>query len=210
MLTPVFNPALYGTPLPVHGTVNLLDVVYLYSSSPNTVAEAEANADGTMPAVGVVVYVDPVTGTVELANSGVVSGFVGLTPNAVYYVSGTTPGGITSTPPSSRVQPIGLALSATQLQLFPAAFGVGGFGPLAKQGDGQHNGLVVDSLNNVVAGLGALATTATDGFLYVETCAGTPTGVPRTQTGSVPVIVDTTALKIWVYTGGAWHYAALT
>lgn len=57
---------------------------------------------------------------------------------------------------------------------------------------------------SVIVGTAALATTATDGFLYIPTCAGTPTGVPTAFTGRVPMIFDTTGVKFWIYTGGAW------
>jgi len=49
---------------------------------------------------------------------------------------------------------------------------------------------------------GALATNATDGFTYIPTCAGTPTGVPTTQTGQVAMIYDTTNHKFYIYDGG--------
>jgi hypothetical protein len=55
----------------------------------------------------------------------------------------------------------------------------------------------------------ALATTATDGFLYIPTCAGTPTGVPTAFTGRVPMVYDTTANKFWIYRGGAWAGVAI-
>lgn len=50
----------------------------------------------------------------------------------------------------------------------------------------------------------ALATTATDGFLYIPTCAGAPTGVPTAITGKVPMVADTTNNKLYIYVGGAW------
>lgn len=65
-------------------------------------------------------------------------------------------------------------------------------------------GLRVDSKQNVSVGTAALATTATDGFLYIPTCAGAPTGVPTTKTGLAPMVFDTTNSKFWIYTGGAW------
>lgn len=52
------------------------------------------------------------------------------------------------------------------------------------------------------AGGSALATNATDGFLYIPTCAGTPTGTPTTQTGSVAMVYDTTNNKLYIYNGG--------
>jgi hypothetical protein len=67
--------------------------------------------------------------------------------------------------------------------------------------------LRVDSLGNVVVNNAAIATTATDGFLYVPTCAGTPTGVPTTYTGRAPIVVNTTNNKLYFYSGGAWRDA---
>lgn len=58
-----------------------------------------------------------------------------------------------------------------------------------------------------VVGTAALATNATDGFLYVPTCAGTPTGTPTTQTGTAPIVVDTTNNKLYFYSGGQWRDA---
>ena len=66
----------------------------------------------------------------------------------------------------------------------------------------------ITSAGNVVAGGSvALATTATNGFVYVPTCAGTPTGTPTTITGMAPVVVDTTNNKLYFYSGGAWRDA---
>lgn len=50
----------------------------------------------------------------------------------------------------------------------------------------------------------ALATNATDGFLYIPTCAGTPTGTPTPQTGKVPLVYDSSNDKLYVYAGGVW------
>lgn len=60
----------------------------------------------------------------------------------------------------------------------------------------------VSALGSVVVGTAALATTATDGFLYIPTCAGTPTGTPTAFTGRVAMIFDTTNNKFWIYDGG--------
>jgi len=61
---------------------------------------------------------------------------------------------------------------------------------------------------NVVAGGSvALTTTATDGFLYVPTCAGTPTGTPTAITGMAPIVVNTTNNKLYFYSGGVWRDA---
>jgi hypothetical protein len=60
----------------------------------------------------------------------------------------------------------------------------------------------IPSAGGLVIGTAALATTATDGFLYIPTCAGTPTGVPTAQTGTVAMIFDTTNNKLYIYDGG--------
>ena len=65
----------------------------------------------------------------------------------------------------------------------------------------------IPSVGGVVVGTAALATTATDGFLYVPTCAGTPTGTPTTQTGTAPIVINTTNNKLYFYSGGAWRDA---
>jgi hypothetical protein len=65
----------------------------------------------------------------------------------------------------------------------------------------------IDTNGNVVVNTGAVATSATNGFLYVAGCAGTPTGVPTAYTGRVPLVVDTTNNKLYFYSGGAWRDA---
>jgi hypothetical protein len=59
----------------------------------------------------------------------------------------------------------------------------------------------------VAVGNGVLNTTATDGFLYVPTCAGTPTGTPTGLTGYAPIVVNTTNNKLYFYSTGAWRDA---
>lgn len=51
-------------------------------------------------------------------------------------------------------------------------------------------------------GIGAVNTTATDGFPYIPSCAGTPTGVPTTIAGMVPMVYDSTNHKLYIYDGG--------
>lgn len=57
----------------------------------------------------------------------------------------------------------------------------------------------------------ALSTSATGGFVTIPTCAGTPSGTPaNVPTGSVPIVFDTTGVKLWAYTGGAWKGVVLS
>lgn len=71
--------------------------------------------------------------------------------------------------------------------------------------------LEIDDKGNVFIGSAALATTATDGFLYIPTCPGAPTGVPTVATGRVPMVVDDTSVvkKFYVYVAGVWKSANL-
>ena len=63
---------------------------------------------------------------------------------------------------------------------------------------------------SLIVGNAAMATTATRGFLYLPSCAGPPTGIPVTQTGTVPCVIDSTDSKLYVYTGGAWKAVTLS
>lgn len=69
--------------------------------------------------------------------------------------------------------------------------------------------VVVDEKSNIVTSTAALSTTATDGFLYIPTCAGTPTGTPTSKTGTVPIVFDTTNNKLYIY-DGSWISTTLT
>lgn len=50
-----------------------------------------------------------------------------------------------------------------------------------------------------------LATNATDGFIYIPACAGTPTGVPTARTGAIPLVYDLTNNILYAYSNGAWR-----
>lgn len=63
--------------------------------------------------------------------------------------------------------------------------------------------LEADANGNVAIGNAALATNATNGFLYIPSCAGTPTGVPTTKTGRNAMVWDSTNKKLYVY-DGSW------
>lgn len=65
------------------------------------------------------------------------------------------------------------------------------------------------SLQSCVLNNAAVATNATDGFLYIASCAGTPTGTPTAFTGRVAMVYDTTNNKFYIY-NGAWKGVTLT
>lgn len=68
--------------------------------------------------------------------------------------------------------------------------------------------ITLKPLGSVIVNTAAIGTTATDGFLYIPTCAGAPTGVPTTHTGTVAIVWDTTNHKFWVY-DTAWKGGTL-
>jgi hypothetical protein len=72
---------------------------------------------------------------------------------------------------------------------------------------GAASRLTIDSNGSTTIGVASLATTAVDGFLYVPTCAGTPTGTPTAKSGYAPIVVDTTNNKLYFYSTGVWRDA---
>lgn len=58
---------------------------------------------------------------------------------------------------------------------------------------------------NILIGSAAIATNATDGFIKVPTCAGTPTGVPTAGNGCM--VMDTTNNRLYIYSASAWRAA---
>lgn len=77
------------------------------------------------------------------------------------------------------------------------------------QDSGGTAHIFINPNQSLVVGNAALATTATDGFLYLPTCAGAPTGVPTAETGTAACVYDTTDNKLWVY-NGAWKGVVLS
>lgn len=75
--------------------------------------------------------------------------------------------------------------------------------------DGGTQSIQINGAGSCILGNAAIATNATDGFLYVVGCAGTPTGAPTAATGRYPLVYDSSANKIWVY-NGSWRGVAVT
>lgn len=99
----------------------------VYILSADNVKRAEANAGGTVPAIGLAYNASVATGTSgEFATSGLlasadwtaVTGSTTLTAGSIYYLSATTAGQLTTTAPSTvgqYVQVIGIAIDTTTM-----------------------------------------------------------------------------------------------
>jgi cytoskeletal protein CcmA (bactofilin family) len=57
------------------------------------------------------------------------------------------------------------------------------------------------------AGGFGLTTGATDGFLYIPSCSGVPTGTPGTAGYSLPIVIDRANHRLYFYSGGSWRNA---
>jgi hypothetical protein len=80
-------------------------------------------------------------------------------------------------------------------------------GGIALYTNNANERMRIDSNGNIICNTAAIATNATNGFLYVPGCAGTPTGTPTSITGRSPIVVDTTNNKLYFYSGGQWRDA---
>jgi hypothetical protein len=148
------------------------------------------------------------------------------------YFAGNTGFGTTAVT-NARLNYVG-TFSASTIGSFPSLLGAGGFGGGIGFLDTNVAGIYTQdsgasllfftgqsasdtagdkvkmrvTATGVIAGTSAaLATTATNGFLYIPTCAGTPTGTPTAVTGMAPIIVDTTNNKLYFYSTGQWRDA---
>ena len=59
---------------------------------------------------------------------------------------------------------------------------------------------------SVSIGNGSIATTATDGFLYIPTTTGDMTSTPTSISGYAPIVYNTTANELQIYNGTEWRH----
>lgn len=132
----------------------------------------------------------------QLANSatGSTNGTIGF----FMYGSGSTVGGTIAPAKSAQLQLFGgtgnLDISIAQAS-GKLSFGTGAAGATRAY---------ITATGSFVHGDGATAisTSATGGFVYVPAGAGAPSGVPVTETGTVPLYIDSTNHKLYMYIGG--------
>jgi hypothetical protein len=140
----------------------------------------------------------------DAADTTLVAGLLLRTNNvANFHVTGTGSAWVPTFTLGATSQGVCDALGAGGMLLM--ASNAAGVIKLATGGNAAANErLRIDAAGNVALGTAALATTATDGFLYIPTCAGPPTGVPTTFTGRVPIIYDSTNNFLYIRAGGTW------
>lgn len=75
---------------------------------------------------------------------------------------------------------------------------------------GSDTALTITQNRSLVLNKAAVTTTATEGFIYIAGCAGTPTGDPTSvinPAGRSPLVVDTTNNTLYFYSSGSWNAA---
>jgi hypothetical protein len=71
---------------------------------------------------------------------------------------------------------------------------------------GTINAMEITPLGNVIVGeQNILSPAATDGYVYLQTTSGTPTGTPTAYTGAAPQVIDLGNDKFYFYTNGSWR-----
>lgn len=103
-----------------NGAITAKDMCYVETAG--TIARASAAAGTPHGAQGYALTSVATGQPITIQLEGKISGLTGLTPGATYFLSNTTAGAITATPPSATGelwQPVGTALSATELNFEP-------------------------------------------------------------------------------------------
>lgn len=75
-----------------------------------------------------------------------------------------------------------------------------------------NNAVTYEPNPNIIISNFANTTTATDGFLYLSSCAGAPTGIPSIYSAgsSIPITIDTVNNKLYAYIAGTWKSVLLS
>jgi len=109
---------------------------------------------------------------------------------------------------------VSITATSTIMTINSTRRGTGAFLPLRTSAGNGIQGITQDILGNIViGGDAALATTATDRFLYLNSMAGLPTGTPTASPlgangamlGKTPITVDSSNNLLYFYSGGAWR-----
>lgn len=92
----------------------------VYNDGNDTVKKAQANAGGTVQAIGMATATIAASASGNYQTGGIVSGLSALTAGSVYYLSASTAGQMSTTAPSTPGQYVvrmGTAVSTTEFKL---------------------------------------------------------------------------------------------
>lgn len=111
---------------------------------------------------------------------------------------------------STNTHYLTVTVGATVANIESNKLGTGTAQELLLSNSGLRGVSVTTTANVVIGGTAALATSATDRFLHINSMAGTPRGTPTVPTGytaagKVPITVDTTNNKMYFYSTSAWR-----
>lgn len=187
--------AAYGLFVQAQAGTNITNAYGVYSagSSDNNIFAGKVRIGSTTNPTNVLDVIQTTAGTaaVTMSNSS-----ADPAANARYILNNSaTSGGLQLRSSAHATEPSDLVLysSANSLRFYTNG----------------NSRMFVSSTGNVVVNTAAIATSATDGFLYIPTMAGAPTGTPTTYTGRAALVFDTTNNRIYVYdpVDAGWRYA---
>jgi len=130
---------------------------------------------------------------------------LGVIPNGTGTTSAFSAHSLADPDNSSYIQIY--ATNASSVGINSAKNGTGAVQNINFQFSGTSTAFITTT-GSIVCKTAALLTTATDGFLYIPSCAGAATGVPTAQTGTIPMVYDSTGNNLSVYNGGVWKTVA--
>jgi hypothetical protein len=166
---------LANNPLSVNGTVNS----YLQSNVQNT-------SNGTSASSDVVATADNGNDSTNYVNLGINSSTY---DDNTFTIVGANAGYLYS---SGGNMSVGTASPNTDLLFFTT-------GTLAANECAR-----ITSAGNFIIGRAAKATSDTNGFLYLSSAPGVPTGVPTSFSGRTPIAIDSNNGDLYLYTNNTW------
>ena len=138
-----------------------------------------------------------------------------VTPNGTGTTS--TVAALSANSSTSDGHSVYLRALSSETRLASSAYGTGTTQTLGIYSGTSTPTVTLDNVHNLTLGDGALALTATNGYVYIPTMSNQPGSgstppTPASKTGLVPLVWDTTNKKLWIYdtVAAAWYGQAFT